>query len=185
MRPPIHKLICKRLADQSSHHSQHLYHQYIVRNLPAVLQMWRIPTDVPQVAVPIGLKLAEVTADTPLDEVFKHWKESGGVILKNILTPAEAHQITTELESRIDSVQRGSRVPHEDLAAFHGAKPSAPATSSTTARRSESASSRTTSSTPSASAASAKTGTTATTGSRRRPRSTRPARSPRRSCTAT
>ncbi|EAS30225.3 toxin biosynthesis protein [Coccidioides immitis RS] len=84
--------------------------------------MWRVPTDIPQVAVPNGLKLAEVTMDTPLDEVFKHWKESGAVILKNILTPAEASQITTELESRLDSIQRSSLVPHPDLSAFHGPK---------------------------------------------------------------
>lgn len=71
---------------------------------PQNLKMWRIPTDTPQVAIPNGLKLAEVTVDTPLDEVFKHWKESGGVILKNILTTSEANQITKELESRLDSV---------------------------------------------------------------------------------
>lgn len=84
--------------------------------------MWRIPTDTPQTAIPNGLKLAEVTSDTPLDEVFEHWKESGGVILKNMLTEAQANQITHELEARLDSVQRGSRVPHPDLAAFHGKK---------------------------------------------------------------
>lgn len=84
--------------------------------------MWRIPTDTPQIAVSNGLKLAEVTAETPLDEVFRHWKESGGIILKNILTTSEANQITKELESRLDSVQRGSLIPHPDLAAFHGTK---------------------------------------------------------------
>ncbi|QVM13749.1 hypothetical protein D8B26_008380 [Coccidioides posadasii str. Silveira] len=50
--------------------------------------MWRVPTDIPQVAVPNGLKLAEVTMDTPLDEVFKHWKESGAVILKKYTYPS-------------------------------------------------------------------------------------------------
>lgn len=36
------------------------------------LKIWRIPTDTPQTAISNGLKLAEVTSDTPLDEVFKH-----------------------------------------------------------------------------------------------------------------
>lgn len=84
--------------------------------------MWRIPTDIPQTAVPNGLKLAEVTVDTPLDEIFKHWKESGAVILKNMLTQAEANQINTELEPLLNSVQRGSLVPHKDLQIFHGTK---------------------------------------------------------------
>ena len=44
------------------------------------------------------------------------------VIIKKILTPAEANQVTTELESRLDTVQRGTLVPHPDLAAIHGTK---------------------------------------------------------------
>ncbi|KAJ5694929.1 hypothetical protein N7536_005341 [Penicillium majusculum] len=82
--------------------------------------MWRVPTDVPQTAIPNGLQLVEVPAGAPLDEVFKHWKESGAVILKGMLTPEEADRVTSELEKRLDSVQRGTLIPHEDLAAFHG-----------------------------------------------------------------
>lgn len=84
--------------------------------------MWRVPTDVPQTAVPNGLKLAQVTVDTPLDEIFRHWDESGAVILKNILTKEEANTINNELESVLTTVQRGSLVPHADLQTFHGPK---------------------------------------------------------------
>ncbi|RMZ82890.1 hypothetical protein DV737_g1951, partial [Chaetothyriales sp. CBS 132003] len=84
--------------------------------------MWRVPTDIPQTAQPNGLKFAEVTVDTSLDEVFAHWHESGAVILKNILTKEEATQINAELEPLLDTVPRGSLVPHKDLQIFHGAK---------------------------------------------------------------
>lgn len=84
--------------------------------------MWRLPTDIPQTAIANGLQLVEVPAGAPLDEIFKHWKESGAVILKGMLTPDEADRVISELEKRLDSVQRGTLVPYEDLAAFHGPK---------------------------------------------------------------
>ncbi|KAL8376834.1 hypothetical protein RB595_007792 [Gaeumannomyces hyphopodioides] len=85
--------------------------------------MWRIPTDVPQTAQSNGLpKLAEVTVDTPLDDVFAAWHESGAVIIKGMLTRSEAAQINAELEPLLRTVQRGSLVPHKDLQIFHGTR---------------------------------------------------------------
>ncbi|CAG8909976.1 unnamed protein product [Penicillium egyptiacum] len=39
-----------------------------------------------------------------------------------MLTPEEVDRVTSELEKCLDSVQKGTLVPHEDLAAFHGPK---------------------------------------------------------------
>ncbi|KAK3317265.1 putative toxin biosynthesis protein [Cercophora scortea] len=83
--------------------------------------MWRIPTDVPQTALPNGLtELPSLPPSTPLSTIFHHWSHSGAVILKGILTPSQADQINLELLPRLSSIQRGSLVPHPDLAAFHG-----------------------------------------------------------------
>lgn len=85
--------------------------------------MWRIPIDTPQVAIPNGRRrLQEVTADTSLDEVFRHWKEDGAIILKGLLATSQTHQMISELEPILDRVQRGSLVNHAQLQAFHGRK---------------------------------------------------------------
>ena len=78
-------------------------------------------TDSPKIAVHNGVKLADVIVDTSFYEVFKHWNVSGGIILENNLT-TEMNQITTKLESHLDSVQRSSSISRPDLAAFHGTK---------------------------------------------------------------
>jgi ectoine hydroxylase-related dioxygenase (phytanoyl-CoA dioxygenase family) len=87
--------------------------------------MWKIPKDTPQTAVPNGhTKLFEATYDTPLDEIFKHFDEDGGVILKGLLTPDEAAQFRDELKPSLTKVQQGSLYAAyaERLADFHGRK---------------------------------------------------------------
>jgi hypothetical protein len=84
--------------------------------------MWRVPTDVLQTAQPNGDTLPQVTVDTPLDDIFAHWHISGAVIIKNMLTKEEAEKINAELEPILETVPRGSLVPHKDLQIFHGSK---------------------------------------------------------------
>lgn len=85
--------------------------------------MWKIPKDTPQTAVPNGhTRLHEVTCDTPLDEIFRHFDEDGGVIIKGLLTPDEARRFHEELKGPLERIQRGSLYGSyaERLADFHG-----------------------------------------------------------------
>ncbi|KXT04060.1 hypothetical protein AC578_4903 [Pseudocercospora eumusae] len=84
--------------------------------------MWRIPKDTPQTAVSNGHQLQELGIDTPVDEIFQHWNEDGAVVIKNLLTPEQIQELKAELEPVLESVQRGSLIPHEELQAFHGRK---------------------------------------------------------------
>ncbi|CAK3821014.1 toxin biosynthesis proten (Fum3) [Lecanosticta acicola] len=85
--------------------------------------MWRIPKDIPQTAESNGhTSLKELSVQTPLPEIFEHWNEDGAVIIKNLLSPGQLSQLQTELEPILQTVQRGSLIPHEDLQAFHGRK---------------------------------------------------------------
>lgn len=85
--------------------------------------MWKIPHDTPQTATSNGAtKLQEVTTQTPLDEVFKHWENDGGLIIKNLLSAADLAQLDTELTPMLERVRRGSLMDHPALQAFHGRK---------------------------------------------------------------
>jgi ectoine hydroxylase-related dioxygenase (phytanoyl-CoA dioxygenase family) len=76
----------------------------------------------PATAQPNGNTLPQVTVDTPLEEIFAHWHRSGAIVVKNILSKDDAAKINAELEPLLDTVQRGSLVPHKDLQIFHGSK---------------------------------------------------------------
>ncbi|KAH6721123.1 hypothetical protein BKA61DRAFT_537400 [Leptodontidium sp. MPI-SDFR-AT-0119] len=65
-------------------------------------------------------EVPRISVDAPIDDILSIWRDQGGVILQNVLTPKQVQSINADIKPKLDKLSAGSKHDLDVLKSFHG-----------------------------------------------------------------